>query len=216
MSRRPPAGRLAGASARQTNGRRGTWAVPDQFRSAPATRARVPQGWPRRKRLRGPRRTVYCARFARPPRTAGDDGGVAEWLKAHAWKVCRRETVSGVRIPLPPPVPSNEASPSARCDRKKRNVPKALQVRPLHCAARELRAAFSEWPVSLPTCGLKPPPYGQKPALLHAVRRSGRSGSSSFLWLTKPQSLPNRLLNRSSKFLFEGRRFALCSEVNLG
>ena len=30
-------------------------------------------------------------------------GGVAEWLKAHAWKVCIRETVSRVRIPLPPP-----------------------------------------------------------------------------------------------------------------
>ena len=28
--------------------------------------------------------------------------GVAEW--AHAWKVCMRETVSRVRIPLPPPV----------------------------------------------------------------------------------------------------------------
>ena len=34
----------------------------------------------------------------------GRDGGVAEWLKAHAWKVCIRETVSRVRIPLPPPV----------------------------------------------------------------------------------------------------------------
>jgi hypothetical protein len=28
---------------------------------------------------------------------------VAEWLKAHAWKVCIRETVSRVRIPLSPP-----------------------------------------------------------------------------------------------------------------
>src|SRR4029077_7929227 len=30
-------------------------------------------------------------------------GGVAEWLKAHAWKACLRETVTWVRIPLPPP-----------------------------------------------------------------------------------------------------------------
>src|ERR1700691_5748644 len=30
-------------------------------------------------------------------------GGVAEWLKALAWKACIRETVSWVRIPLPPP-----------------------------------------------------------------------------------------------------------------
>jgi hypothetical protein len=31
-------------------------------------------------------------------------GGVAERLKAHAWKVCMRETVSRVRIPPPPPL----------------------------------------------------------------------------------------------------------------
>ena len=30
-------------------------------------------------------------------------GGVAERLKAHAWKACIRATVSRVRIPLPPP-----------------------------------------------------------------------------------------------------------------
>src|SRR6516164_9908408 len=30
-------------------------------------------------------------------------GGVAEWLKAHVWKACLRETVTWVRIPLPPP-----------------------------------------------------------------------------------------------------------------
>ena len=32
-----------------------------------------------------------------------DLGEVAEWLKAHAWKACKRETVSRVRIPLSPP-----------------------------------------------------------------------------------------------------------------
>ena len=31
-------------------------------------------------------------------------GEVAEWLKAHAWKACKRETVSRVRIPLSPPL----------------------------------------------------------------------------------------------------------------
>lgn len=35
------------------------------------------------------------------------DGEVAEWLKAHAWKVCLRETVTRVRIPLSPPVSQN-------------------------------------------------------------------------------------------------------------
>ena len=29
---------------------------------------------------------------------------MAEWSKAHAWKVCRRETVSRVRIPVSPPL----------------------------------------------------------------------------------------------------------------
>ena len=34
---------------------------------------------------------------------ASRNGGVAEWLKAHAWKACLRETVTWVRIPPPPP-----------------------------------------------------------------------------------------------------------------
>ena len=29
-------------------------------------------------------------------------GEMAEWLKAHAWKACIGETLSRVRIPLPP------------------------------------------------------------------------------------------------------------------
>src|SRR4051794_35721461 len=32
-------------------------------------------------------------------------GQVAEWLKAHAWKVCNGESRSRVRIPLCPPNP---------------------------------------------------------------------------------------------------------------
>tara|TARA_S200000501_G_scaffold333504_1_gene336917 strand:- start:1217 stop:1369 length:153 start_codon:yes stop_codon:yes gene_type:complete len=28
---------------------------------------------------------------------------VAEWLKAHAWKACKGETLSWVRIPFSPP-----------------------------------------------------------------------------------------------------------------
>ena len=39
-------------------------------------------------------------------------GGMAEWLKALAWKAYIRETVSWVRIPLPPPMARIlEASP---------------------------------------------------------------------------------------------------------
>jgi hypothetical protein len=42
--------------------------------------------------------------YARGSRRGRDAGGVAERLKAHAWKVCMRETVSRVRIPPPPPI----------------------------------------------------------------------------------------------------------------
>jgi hypothetical protein len=34
-------------------------------------------------------------------------GQVAEWLKAHAWKVCNGESRSRVRIPLCPPIRGN-------------------------------------------------------------------------------------------------------------
>ena len=46
-------------------------------------------------------RGVVLARHSDIKRSAS--GGMAEWLKAHAWKACIRETVSWVRIPLPPP-----------------------------------------------------------------------------------------------------------------
>jgi hypothetical protein len=34
-------------------------------------------------------------------------------LKAHAWKVCIRETVSRVRIPLPPPIQPSRSKKSS-------------------------------------------------------------------------------------------------------
>jgi hypothetical protein len=36
---------------------------------------------------------------------------MAEWLKAHAWKACVRETVPWVRIPLSPPPRLTENDP---------------------------------------------------------------------------------------------------------
>ena len=38
-----------------------------------------------------------------PPLQERPSGEMAEWLKAHAWKACVRETVPWVRIPLSPP-----------------------------------------------------------------------------------------------------------------
>jgi hypothetical protein len=58
-----------------------------------------PRPWARRLR---PRRAQWYAPRLRPFYEA-QDGGVAERSKAHAWKVCIRETVSRVRIPPPPP-----------------------------------------------------------------------------------------------------------------
>ena len=81
-----------------------------------------------RERVRGhllwASRWVYCARlkqgFDRPAALAAQTtqpgaplrfparGEMAEWSKAHAWKVCRRVTVSRVRIPLSPPFVSQD------------------------------------------------------------------------------------------------------------
>jgi subfamily B ATP-binding cassette protein MsbA len=44
-------------------------------------------------------------------------GEVAEWSKAHAWKVCRRETVSRVRIPVSPPLALAKAFSRSGCGR---------------------------------------------------------------------------------------------------
>src|SRR5262245_41670260 len=52
------------------------------------------------------RRQLRVLRSVRRAATRADPkvcGGMAEWSKAHAWRACRRVTVSRVRIPLPPP-----------------------------------------------------------------------------------------------------------------
>ena len=44
-----------------------------------------------------------CLRSA-PRSHCAPSGGVAEWLKAHAWKACVGKNLPLVRIPPPPPV----------------------------------------------------------------------------------------------------------------
>ena len=92
--RRPAGPRRTAACARRRarihHPDHGAGAAPAQGRDErrPRLRARAPP----------PERAAPAS-----PDPARCDGGVAEWLKAHAWKVCIRETVSRVRIPLPPP-----------------------------------------------------------------------------------------------------------------
>src|SRR5436305_10676120 len=57
-------------------------------------------------------RTPPCKRHHAPSRE-GPRGEMAEWLKAHAWKACVRETVPWVRIPLSPPAWSRACCLSA-------------------------------------------------------------------------------------------------------
>lgn len=71
-------------------------------------------GWRRRRGGSAPQpqgRCISPTRAAKPAGATCTDGEVAEWLKAHAWKVCLRETVTRVRIPLSPPAPSEPYKP---------------------------------------------------------------------------------------------------------
>src|SRR3970282_1647176 len=83
----------------------------------------------------------------RPPAGA-DAGGVAERLKAHAWKACIRETVSRVRIPLPPPIYprrnfSGAHEPREKCQELRASGPKAPDfVDPPEGGFRLSRAGF--------------------------------------------------------------------------
>ena len=82
------------------------------------------------------------------------NGGVAEWLKAHAWKVCIRETVSRVRIPPPPPGYCFKTGNSP-CERRKTLLfPKGLRfpTEPLrlpHGAESGLRRPSVSFPANL-------------------------------------------------------------------
>jgi hypothetical protein len=82
-------------------------------------RGRIPVQGPAKRRSSGPGRQKLPNEFNKlrkflPPRPASlaksvlplqerASGEMAEWLKAHAWKACVRETVPWVRIPLSPP-----------------------------------------------------------------------------------------------------------------
>src|SRR3546814_233231 len=84
-------------------------------------------GFTRLRRCKPPPAPLACAA----------SGGVAEWLKAHAWKVCRGESLSRVRIPLPPPscFVSRASQDQARRPQRSRITPQAF----LNCTALDNR-----------------------------------------------------------------------------
>ena len=76
-------------------------------RSSAATicRCAARSGWSRKPNLPNlPENSLRTLENAARDGHKDAHGEVAEWLKAHAWKACIRETVSRVRIPLSPPV----------------------------------------------------------------------------------------------------------------
>ncbi len=86
---------------------RRTWAVLGS--PGGASRGRRRSGEPFKCRYKSINYTKFavCSRLPLAktlmPRQERASGEMAEWLKAHAWKACVRETVPWVRIPLSPP-----------------------------------------------------------------------------------------------------------------
>ena len=121
-------------------------------------------------------------------------GEVSEWLKEHAWKVCKRlNRASGVRIPLSPPVTSRSIQsavlwwprrPLATLGRKPRQGRKAATVSidagaeaswrgHRHFFSRLSRkqpAIHQRWPVATGQ------PLRQRPYLPGAVENPARAG----------------------------------------
>jgi hypothetical protein len=57
-----------------------------------------------------------------------NNGEVAEWLKAHAWKACIGETLSWVRIPFSPPLIINPKMAFIQKNRKIENFFKKSNI----------------------------------------------------------------------------------------
>ncbi len=95
-----PLSHLSKGAATSGENPRARMAEPDNMRRRAGSSATVAQGSKILTTQKDGGRVAFSAEL-NIVRLAG---GVAEWLKAHAWKVCIRETVSRVRIPPPPPL----------------------------------------------------------------------------------------------------------------
>ena len=97
----------------------------------------------------------------------GPRGEVAEWLKAHAWKVCLRESVTRVRIPLSPPsYPMHQFIEAFQCFR---------QAHPF-CSDQCLRPnADRRPPVVFRRTAPPPPPQAGPPVALPSHQQALRA-----------------------------------------
>src|SRR5258708_32289654 len=90
-----------------------------------------PRRWPERRKLYSLFNRLRKSKGAWPqslakrlvPRQEKASGEMAEWLKAHAWKACVRETVPWVRIPLSPP-PALRFGAASRAETEEKRVPR--------------------------------------------------------------------------------------------
>jgi hypothetical protein len=89
-----------------------------------------------------------------PPRHEKAHGEMAEWLKAHAWKACVRETVPWVRIPLSPPF---AADCTPWCDKLRDS--RRLQYAPRWPACHGEIWPLSVGQLSVTICGNRSSPY---------------------------------------------------------
>src|SRR5262249_11872039 len=90
----------------------------------------------------------------------GGYGGGAEWLKAHAWKACLRETVTWVRIP-PPPLKSTTKlqAPQQGTDRTSASPPSPAVV-PMRKPTPNVLAGLIAMHYSEPAARVGPRPPG--------------------------------------------------------
>ena len=126
---------------------------------------------PKRRRCAKPARPLeFTARTAVAPNLSGPkhasgrvkSGEVSEWLKEHAWKVCRRlNPASGVRIPLSPP--DMRSAPSWGvfhvCGKMAEENPRGVRlIRPerIRTAAGCPQGAGHGWPASIPRFPISP------------------------------------------------------------
>ena len=105
--------------------------------------------------------------------SCGPIGGVAEWLKAHAWKACLRETVTWVRIPLPPPPCLGTHSLADSAAHKLRWIRAAFQKISVPWQPSFLQAMFSGGHFSLDLCTLIKEYGFLEPAFPGVLRVSG-------------------------------------------